>query len=41
MNTFKGSVNINVPADKVDLYDWITNVTEKEYQSFAPGNWVI
>ncbi len=38
MNTFKGSVNINVPADKVDLYDWVTNVTEKEYQSFAPAH---
>lgn len=35
---YQFSTVMNVPLETADLYDWLKNVSDKEYQSFSPAH---
>lgn len=38
MEKFTYTGIINLPAEKIDLYQWLVNITEHDYKSFSTGH---
>lgn len=38
MDVYKFSTIIQVPVEAVDLYQWLTNVSDREYQTFSKAH---
>lgn len=35
------SMSINLPADQIDLYKWIVEMTESDYRSYSPAHFAM
>lgn len=38
MEKFSYTGIINLPAEKIDLYEWLINITEQDYKSFSKAH---
>ena len=38
METLTYNTTVQLPVEKINLYEWITTVSDKEYQSFSKGH---
>ncbi len=36
---YVASFPINLPADQIDLYQWVAEMTDQNYTSYSPPTW--